>query len=177
MPPHSRIEEATLKSILSTGKLTPEVEAMLGKLASEAKNGSYSPYSKFRVGASLLSTNGNVWMGANVENASYGIYPSFHLESFPLPISATRGAICAERTSFAKAVSEGDRKFLAVGVATDVDEFISPCGFCRQFMVEFGKGLNVYLFKSDGTFKLYKLHELIPDSFGPDDLELPRDSQ
>ncbi|KAJ3098674.1 hypothetical protein HDU97_003791 [Phlyctochytrium planicorne] len=159
MPPHSTIDNSTLQSILATGKVTPEIEVQLGKLASEAKNGSYSPYSKFRVGASLLSKNGNIWLGANVENASYG------------------GAICAERTAFVKAVSEGDRRFVAVAVATDVDDFISPCGFCRQFMVEFGKSLLVYLFKSDGTFKLYTLSELIPDSFGPDELEKPRDAK
>ncbi|KAJ3110083.1 hypothetical protein HDU96_006927 [Phlyctochytrium bullatum] len=158
MPPHSTIDAATLQTIISTGELTAEVAATLGKLAQEAKDGSYSPYSKFRVGASLLSVKGNLWKGANVENASYG------------------GAICAERTAFVKAVSEGDRKFIAVAVATDVDEFVSPCGFCRQFMVEFGKGLLVYLFKSDGTYKLHKLSDLIPDSFGPDDLEKPRDA-
>ncbi|KAJ3148816.1 hypothetical protein HK101_002115 [Irineochytrium annulatum] len=129
----------------------------MGALSMSAKSGSYSPYSKFRVGAALLSDKGNLWMGANVENASYG------------------GAICAERTAFVKAVSEGDRKFLAVAVATDVDAFISPCGMCRQFMVEFGRELKVYLFKSDNTFKLWRLGDLIPDSFGPDDLERPRE--
>jgi cytidine deaminase len=75
----------------------------------------------------LLCKSGAVYLGCNVENASYG------------------GAICAERTAFVKAVSEGEKEFLAIGIVTDNDSFVYPCGFCRQFMVEFGKDLQVML--------------------------------
>lgn len=101
--------------------------------ASLAKLNSYSPYSKFRVGAALLAKDGQVFMGTNVENASYGIY-------FKL---IKGGTICAERSAFVSAVSCGCKEFTAIMIATDVDDWISPCGFCRQFMVEFGKDLIV----------------------------------
>ncbi|KAJ3417631.1 hypothetical protein HDV05_000088 [Chytridiales sp. JEL 0842] len=157
----SAVIPSDLMKKVSGGKLTPEIESLLGEWAVKAKQHSYSPYSKFRVGAALLASNGNIWTGCNVENASYG------------------GAICAERTAFVKAVSHSEpRPFLAIAVCTDVDTFISPCGFCRQFMVEFGKELQVYLFKSDGkAFKKWILKELIPDSFGPADLERPRETE
>lgn len=142
--------------VACNGDLTAKTEDLLRQIAAEVKEHSYSPYSKFRVGAALLSAQGHVYNGCNVENASYG------------------GAICAERTAFVKAVSEGHRKFLAIAVSTDVDSFISPCGFCRQFMVEFGKELKVYLFKKDGSKKMWLLKDLLPDSFGPEDLERPR---
>ncbi|KAI8921876.1 cytidine deaminase-like protein [Powellomyces hirtus] len=151
------VPKDVLEGIISTGKLTPEFEKELFTLAAQAKDRSYSPYSNFRVGAALIAKSGNIYLGGNVENASYG---------------ATR---CAEQTAFQKAISEGERRFLAVGVATDTDAFISPCGVCRQFMVEYGKGLLVYNFKPDGTFKKYTLQELLPDSFGPEDLDRPRD--
>ncbi|KAI8826730.1 cytidine deaminase-like protein [Fimicolochytrium jonesii] len=150
------LPDEILQELLSTGRLSTELEKELFRLATEAKNCSYSPYSKFRVGAAVIAKSGNVYLGGNVESASYG---------------ATR---CAEQTAFQKAVSEGERRFLVVGVATDTDAFISPCGICRQFMVEWGKSLMVYNFKPDGTFRKYKLSELLPDSFGPDDLERPR---
>ncbi|KAJ3044754.1 hypothetical protein HK097_001385 [Rhizophlyctis rosea] len=146
-----------LAQALETGSLPPQTVKLLHHHAATAKQNSYSPYSKFRVGASLLTHTGEIFTGCNVENASYG------------------GAICAERTAFVKAVSEGHKKFLAVVVATDVeDAFISPCGFCRQFMVEFGKELLVYMTKADGSHSVQKLKELLPHSFGPEDLEKPR---
>ena len=85
-------------------------------LAQTARSGSYSPYSKFRVGAALLLSDGTFVTGANIENASYG------------------GAICAERTALVKAVSEGKKRFVALAVAADIDEPCSPCGICRQFI-------------------------------------------
>lgn len=118
-----------------------------------AREFSYSPYSKFRVGAALLSKTGNLYLGCNVENASYG------------------GAICAERTAFVKAVSQGDQSMIAVGVITDKEKCVGPCGFCRQFMVEFGKNLLVYQFSATtDEFVVNPLSSLLPDSFGPEDL-------
>uniref|UniRef100_A0A673ZFM2 Cytidine deaminase n=1 Tax=Salmo trutta TaxID=8032 RepID=A0A673ZFM2_SALTR len=82
----------------------------------------YCPYSKFRVGAALLAHDGTVFTGCNVENACYNL------------------GLCAERTTIAKAVSEGYRRFKAIAIASDLeDQFISPCGGCRQFMQEVSK--------------------------------------
>lgn len=84
-----------------------------------ARDGSYSPYSNFRVGACLLASDGSFVPGANVENASYG------------------GGICAERTAIVKGVSEGQKRFVGLVVTSDVDGPISPCGICRQVLREF----------------------------------------
>uniref|UniRef100_A0A673HHJ2 Cytidine deaminase n=1 Tax=Sinocyclocheilus rhinocerous TaxID=307959 RepID=A0A673HHJ2_9TELE len=119
----------------------------------EAKEQAYCPYSKFRVGAAVLTSDGTVFTGCNVENASY-----------PL-------GLCAERTAISKAVSEGYISFKAIAIASDLeDRFISPCGACRQFMREFGSQWDVYMSKSDGSYKLMTVEELLPSSFGPDDL-------
>ncbi|KDN39428.1 hypothetical protein RSAG8_08834, partial [Rhizoctonia solani AG-8 WAC10335] len=98
-------------------ELTPEELEKLIQAAIAAKETAYSPYSKFRVGAALFSTDGKIIAGGNVENASYG------------------GAICAERTALVKAVSEGIKTFLAIAVTSDVDDIISPCGICRLELV------------------------------------------
>ncbi|KAI8900482.1 cytidine deaminase-like protein [Globomyces pollinis-pini] len=150
---HAKITQDQLNNFTTNEVLDAEVIDVLNKAATAAKQYSYSPYSKFRVGAALLTTEGNIYIGCNVENASYG------------------GAICAERTAFVKAVSSGEKKFIAISVTTDNDSFVSPCGFCRQFMVEFGKNLLVIETKPSGEFKTFKLSELLPDSFGPEDLE------
>jgi cytidine deaminase len=94
------IPAQVLDQIIKENLLTLEVETQLVKCATEAKEFSYSPYSKFRVGAALLTSSGNIYQGCNVENASYG------------------GAICAERTAFVKAVSSGEKEFIAIAVTT-----------------------------------------------------------
>uniref|UniRef100_A0A671N6J9 Cytidine deaminase n=2 Tax=Sinocyclocheilus anshuiensis TaxID=1608454 RepID=A0A671N6J9_9TELE len=127
-------------------------EALVRK-SQEAKEQAYCPYSKFRVGAAVLTSDGTVFTGCNVENACY-----------------TAG-LCAERTAISKAVSEGHKSFKAIAIASDLeDRFISPCGACRQFMREFGSQWDVYISKSDGSYKLMTVEELLPCSFGPDDL-------
>ncbi|KAM9445715.1 cytidine deaminase a isoform 1-T3 [Clarias gariepinus] len=119
----------------------------------KAKEFAYSPYSKFRVGAALLTRDGTVFTGCNVENASLTL------------------GICAERVAISKAVSEGFKEFKAIAIASDmVDEFISPCGGCRQFLREFGLHWEVYLSKPDGSFIKMTAGELLPVSFGPEDL-------
>jgi len=122
------------------------------------------------VGAALLSASGEIVKGANIENASYG------------------GTICAERTAIVKAVSEGIKSFVALAVVTDVKSAISPCGMCRQVLREFcALKMPVYLVpadyqqrlasgEEDGGIKTTSIGELLPDSFGPEDLELPRTS-
>ncbi|ODQ52335.1 cytidine deaminase [Saitoella complicata NRRL Y-17804] len=118
-----------------------------------ARESAYCPYSKFRVGACLLTTSGSFITGANVENASYP------------------AGICAERTALVKAITEGHKDFVCIAVATDINPAASPCGICRQTMREFcDVGMPVYMFTPDGKSEVMKLDELLPRSFGPDDL-------
>lgn len=132
----------------------------LVKAALEARSMSYAPYSKFRVGAALLCEDGTVVKGGNIENSSYG---------------ATN---CAERTAFFKAVSEGHRKFVKIAIAggsenTDqVSDFAYPCGICRQVMREFcdKDQFQVIIAKSETEYESYLLEELLPKSFGPENL-------
>lgn len=119
----------------------------------KAKEHSHSPYSKFRVGAALLTDTGEIIDGCNVENASYGL------------------SICAERTALVKAVSMGFKKFPAVAVTTDMEEFIAPCGACRQVIAEFGLECDVYLVKSDLSYKKISISELLPLTFTSAELE------
>ncbi|XP_060793593.1 cytidine deaminase a [Neoarius graeffei] len=122
-------------------------------ISQEAKKFAYSPYSKFRVGAALLTHDGTVFTGCNVENACLTL------------------GICAEKVAISKAVSEGHREFKAIAIASDmVDTFISPCGGCRQVMREFGLQWEVYLSKPDGSFITKTVKDLLPVSFGPEDL-------
>ncbi|KAM4741747.1 cytidine deaminase b [Anableps anableps] len=119
----------------------------------EAKKYSYSPYSKFRVGAALKTLDNRVFTGCNVENA------------------CTNLGVCAERNAIAKAVSEGCRNFRAIAIASDMSEaFISPCGGCRQVMTEFGHDWDVYLTKPDYSYQKMTVDELLPHAFGPEDL-------
>lgn len=117
------------------------------KKAEEAKKYSYSPYSMFRVGAALLTKDGKVFTGANVENATYG------------------ATICAERTAVVKAVSEGVREFEAIAVSSDSEEGSFPCGICRQFIGEFGEDIKIITGKSDGEIRVNRVSELLPNAF------------
>ena len=118
--------------------------------AIKAKQNSYSPYSKFRVGAALEAQGGKIYTGANIENASYGL------------------SICAERTALLKAVSEGEKKFTALAVSCDTDTFdyAFPCGACRQVMAEFlDDETDIIVSVNTGEFKVYKMKELLPNAF------------
>lgn len=127
----------------------------LCQLAIEAKQNSYSPYSHFRVGAALLTEDGAVYQGANIENVAF---------------SPTN---CAERTAFFKAVSEGKRQFQAIAISGDAQDYLYPCGVCRQVMAEFcdPKTFQVLLVKPDGHFKKCTLEQLLPGAFTQNDLE------
>lgn len=118
--------------------------------AKDASKNSYSPYSNFKVGAALLTKNGKIYKGCNIENSSYS--PS----------------CCAERTAFVKAISEGEKDFKAiaiVGGTNSFDNFCLPCGVCRQVMSEFcDKDFKIYV-TNDKEIKEYKLDELLPFSF------------
>lgn len=123
-----------------------------------AKEESYSPYSKFRVGAALLATSGKIYRGCNVENASFG------------------GTICAERTAMVKAVSEGERKFKAIAVVSDNPDFTPPCGICRQFLAEFGIDMKVIM-PGKEKIKIMELSELLPEAFLPEDLDMEKNDK
>lgn len=115
--------------------------------AFDAMANAYSPYSKFRVGAALESDDGAVFTGCNVENASFG------------------GTICAERTAMVSAVAAGRRKFRRIAITSDAEKPVAPCGYCRQFLAEFGTGLEVISLGSGGLRKAWTLRELLPDAF------------
>ena len=123
--------------------------------AKEARKLSYSPYSKFAVGAALLCKDGKVFQGANVENASY-----------PL-------CMCAERNALYNAMMNGYKKsdFVALAIIADTDEPCSPCGACRQVISElFPKESKIYLANLKGELKETNIEELLPFSFSGDDL-------
>ncbi|KAH7335618.1 cytidine deaminase [Rhizoctonia solani] len=145
-------------------ELTAEERENLIQACIKAKEVAYSPYSKFRVGAALFTTDGKIIAGGNVEIASYG------------------GTICAERTALVKAISEGIKSFLAIAVTSDVDEIVSPCGICRQFIREFcSLQMPIIMVKSsytpatsDTASKVVTVEGILPYSFGPEHLEMPR---
>ncbi|MCK9443117.1 MAG: cytidine deaminase [Tissierellaceae bacterium] len=120
--------------------------------ALEAKENAYVPYSKFKVGAAVLTEDHSIYTGCNIEIASYS------------------PTICAERTAIFKAVSEGHRKIKAVAVVGDGD-LTHPCGVCRQVIREFGKDAVIIVANSETDYKVYTLDDLLPHSFGPEDLE------
>ncbi|KAI2806829.1 hypothetical protein BLOT_008788 [Blomia tropicalis] len=128
--------------------MEPEIVKQLIQLSRDVLVNSYCPYSKFPVGAALLCEDGTIYSGCNIE-------------------SATFSAICAERTAFAKAISDGHRRFKAIVVSSNLDGFCTPCGTCRQFMAEFGLDILVITAKKDFTYEINGLDQLLPNSFGP----------
>jgi cytidine deaminase len=120
--------------------------------ATASRERAYAPYSNYKVGAALLGKSGRVYTGCNVENAAYG--PS----------------MCAERTAVFKAVSEGEREFEAIAVVTE--NGVSPCGTCRQVMMEFAPDMTVIIADARGNTRLTTVRDLLPDGFTPE--QLPR---
>ena len=125
---------------------------LLVEKAIEAKQNALPTYSKFHVGAALLTEGNKIYTGSNVESSSYSL------------------TICAERNAIFKAVSEGERKFKAIAVAGDTKGYISPCGACRQVINDICGEIDVIMIDSKKNTKIMKTSELLPFAFKADDL-------
>jgi cytidine deaminase len=128
----------------------------INELINKAKNArehSYSPYSRFKVGAALKTKNEMVFTGCNIENSSYGL------------------SICAEREAIFKAISAGERDLDTIAVVTDSDKLTTPCGACRQVMWEFSKDMTIVVANLKGEKKEFKIKELLAHPFGKDPLD------
>lgn len=132
--------------------INDEMKQELGRLAAEMRSRSYIPYSHYAVGAALLTKDGRIFTGCNIENAAYPV------------------TICAERTAIFKAVSEGVRDFEAIAVATE-DGQGYPCGSCRQVMAEFALDMDVMLADAAGNITVEtSVSDLLPGAFTPKNL-------
>lgn len=116
--------------------------------AEEAMKFSYSPYSRFAVGAALECEDGTIFTGTNIENAALGC------------------TLCAERAAVAAAVSAGHRSFRRIAIAAAGSRYCTPCGQCRQVLSEFSPNMEVLCTRADGRYVSYRLSELLPASFG-----------
>jgi len=125
----------------------------LAASAIKAKQNALPTYSNFFVGAAALSNDDKVYTGCNIESSSYSL------------------TICAERNAIFKAVSEGVREFKAIAVAGDTEDFISPCGACRQVISDLCGEIDVILVNGNGDYIVKKTSELLPFAFGDKDLE------
>ena len=131
--------------------LSLEMEDELAARAAHVRQWAYAPYSGYRVGAALLTASGRIYDGVNVENAAYG------------------DTLCAERTAAVKAVSEGERDFVAIAVASSNGG--TPCGSCRQVLSEFGLEARVLIVDDNGRIlSRTTVRELLPSAFGPGQL-------
>lgn len=125
----------------------------LAEAAIKAKQNALPKYSNFYVGAALLTKDEKVFSGCNVESSSYSL------------------TICAERNAIFKAISEGERNFKALAVAGDTEEFITPCGACRQVISDICGEIDIVLVNSKGKYIVKKTSELLPFAFGDKDLK------
>lgn len=143
----------------NSNKYNKEIYLQLVEAALNARMRAYVPYSNYAVGAALLTADDNIYLGCNIENASYG---------------ATN---CAERTAFFKAVSEGERDFKAIAIAGGIREkepvdYAYPCGICRQVMKEFCKDdFQIVVVKSITEYQIFTLAELLPHGFGGESIQ------
>jgi len=129
------------------------MSAQLIEEAKKARELAYAPYSKFKVGAALLTKNGEIFKGCNIENAAYSM------------------CNCAERTALFKAVSEGEKEFVAIAVVADTNRPVPPCGACRQVISELcPKDMKVILSNLKGDLQELTVQDLLPGAFSPEDL-------
>jgi len=125
----------------------------LARIAIDARENAYVPYSKFKVGAAVVTEDDSIYTGCNIENASYG---------------ATN---CAERTAIFKAVSEGHKKIKAIAIVGDMSTHTYPCGICRQVIVEFATShIDIILVKNEDDYIIKSMEEILPGAFTKEDL-------
>jgi len=130
-------------------------DAVIRKMRAAAEGAAekaYCPYSKFPVGAAVLTQEDEIFVGCNVENASLGL------------------TMCAERNAVFQAVAKGHRRIVAVVIVTPTSAPVSPCGACRQVINEFGNHAEIFSFDKDGDVQYFRLDRLLPEAFGPDRL-------
>ncbi|MSR30598.1 MAG: cytidine deaminase [Gemmataceae bacterium] len=125
--------------------------------AIEAMGKAYAPYSNFRVGCALRCSEGKIFSGCNVENASYGL------------------TICAERVAVGAAVAQGAKKIVEAVIVTDTPAPTPPCGACRQVLLEFSENLKLWSVNLQGQGNCHTLEELLPKAFGPKSLGFPKE--
>jgi cytidine deaminase len=118
------------------------------RAALDAKEKSFSPYSRFRVGAALLTKSGKIYTGCNIENSSFSL------------------TICAERTAVFKAISEGEKEFSSILIVSDDESYCPPCGACRQVLSDFATDIEIIMVNSKGDELTRTLTELLPLAFG-----------
>lgn len=119
----------------------------LVRVAFQARENAYAPFSNFRVGAALEAASGRVFTGCNVENATYGL------------------TVCAERVALWKAISEGEREFTRIAVVAEGERLVFPCGACRQLLWEFCGDIEVVLADTQGRIEIRRMAELLPYPF------------
>ncbi len=122
------------------------------KLAKQAKQNAYAPYSKFKVGCAILCENGEVVTGCNVENIA-------------------GSSNCAERTAIYSAISKGNSKIKTIAVIGSENNFCYPCGACRQVIIEHNENAMVVCAKNETEFEVYNIKELLPHAFYPTNLK------
>jgi cytidine deaminase (EC 3.5.4.5) len=127
-----------------------EIHDRLLQAAKEARKNAYARYSGMTVGAAVLTEDGQIYTGCNVENISYG------------------ATMCAERVAVFKAVSEGYDKIIAIAVVADLPNPISPCGMCLQVLNEFGRNATVLMANTTGDTRLSSVEKLLPNAFKPE---------
>ena len=126
----------------------------LYNLALDARLQAYAPYSNFKVGSAIRTVNGKLYSGANVENAAY---PE---------------GCCAEAASISAMIRDGERKILQIAIVGAGEQFVTPCGGCRQKIREFSQqNTRIQIYNLNGLRKTYTLEQLLPDSFGPENLQ------
>jgi cytidine deaminase len=144
---------ARTRTAATTMQRLRTADRALCEAALAARAHAYAPYSRFAVGAALRTAEGRVFVGCNVENASYGL------------------TICAERNALAAAVAAGARDFTCVAIATEVRQPASPCGACRQVLAELAPALQVLLVNPAGRVVRHRLSSLLPERFEPSQLQ------
>jgi cytidine deaminase len=117
------------------------------EIGKKARENAYAPYSKLRIGSAVLTKNGKVYSGCNVENSVFGL------------------SCCAEQVAIFKAVSDGNKDIITIAVVSDATNPIVPCGACRQVMVEFNQEIKVILATISGKIDVYRVSDLLPESF------------